>query len=183
MIRYIFLGLAILIGVPVMLLSKTIRTPLGAMLLAANDDGLAGAWFCDQRHRPDHTAFSEVTQQRWLDHAQRELLAYFDGRLRQFTTPRSAVLGTAFQRAVWQQLCELGYGTTTSYGALAAALGRPTAVRAVAAAVGRNPWSIIVPCHRVLGSQGQLTGYAGGLPRKQALLTLEQALPGVTQSG
>ena len=166
-----------------MLLSKTINTPLGPMLLAANDDGLAGAWFSDQRHRPDHTAFSAATQQRWLDHAQEELLAYFEGRLRQFSTPRSTVFGTAFQRAVWQQLCEIAHGTTTSYGALAAALGRPTAVRAVAGAVGRNPWSIIVPCHRVLGSQGQLTGYAGGLPRKQALLTLEQALPGIAQSG
>ena len=162
---------------------STKQAPLGAMLLAADDAGLAGAWFCDQRYLPDRTAFNEVTQQRWLDHAQRELLAYFDGRLRQFTTPRSAVLSTALQRAVWQQLCEIAHGTTTSYGALAAALGRPAAVRAVAGAVGRNPWSIIVPCHRVLGSQGQLTGYAGGLPRKQALLSLEQALPGVTQSG
>jgi methylated-DNA-[protein]-cysteine S-methyltransferase len=124
-----------------------------------------------------------VTQQRWLDHAQQELLAYFDGRLQQFTTPRSAVLGTAFQRAAWQQLCEIGYGTTTSYGALAAALGRPAAVRAVGGAVGRNPWSIIVPCHRVVGRQGQLTGYAGGLQRKLALLTLEQASTGVAQSG
>jgi len=170
-----------------MLVRKAITTPLGPMLLAANDDGLAGAWFSDQRHAPDPSAFAVVKQQRWLDHAQEELLAYFDGTLQQFATPRSEVFGTAFQRAVWQQLCAIPPGQTISYGALAARLGCPTAVRAVAGAVGRNPWSIIVPCHRVLGSRGQLTGYAGGLPRKQALLSLElsleQALPGVAQSG
>ena len=174
-----------------MLVRKAITTPLGSMLLAANDDGLAGAWFSDQRHAPDPSAFALVKQQRWLDVAQQELLAYFDGSLQQFTTPRSEVFGTAFQRRVWRQLCEIPRGQFTSYGALAARLGCPTAVRALAGAVGRNPWSIIVPCHRVLGSRGQLTGYAGGLPRKQALLSwelslelsLEQALPGVAQSG
>ena len=85
--------------------------------------------------------------------------------------------GTPFQQAVWRALLAIPSGATTSYGALARALGSPTAVRAVGAAVGRNPLSVVVPCHRVLGADGSLTGYAGGLDRKTALLTLENALP------
>ena len=90
-----------------------------------------------------------------------------------FNTPRVPAWGTAFQQSVWQALCAIPRGSTCSYGQLAAQLNKPLAVRAVGAAVGRNPWSVIVPCHRVLGAQGQLTGYAGGLERKRALLNLE----------
>jgi methylated-DNA-[protein]-cysteine S-methyltransferase len=158
-----------------MLVCKTIRTPLGPMLLAASEAGLAGAWFEGQRHHPDASAWPVVRQQPWLDSAEQELMAYFNGKgaLQNFVTPRVAAWGTPFQHSVWQALAAIPWGGTQSYGQLAAQLNKPLAVRAVGAAVGRNPWSVIVPCHRVLGAQGQLTGYAGGLERKRALLTLE----------
>lgn len=98
--------------------------------------------------------------------------AYFAGHLQRFTLPL-APRGTAFQQAVWQALCDIPYGETRSYSDIARAIGKPNAVRAVGAANGRNPLSIIIPCHRVIGQNGSLTGYAGGLPIKQALLTLE----------
>ncbi|MCO4205402.1 methylated-DNA--[protein]-cysteine S-methyltransferase [Aeromonas taiwanensis] len=101
-----------------------------------------------------------------------EFEAYFAGRLQRFTLPLAA-RGTAFQQAVWRALCDIPYGETRSYGDIARAIGKPSAVRAVGAANGRNPLSIIVPCHRVIGQNGSLTGYAGGLPIKQALLALE----------
>jgi methylated-DNA-[protein]-cysteine S-methyltransferase len=147
------------------------------MLLAASEAGLAGAWFEGQRHHPDASAWPVVRQQPWLDSAEQELMAYFNGNgngmLQNFVTPRVAAWGTPFQHSVWQALAAIPWGGTQSYGQLAAQLNKPLAVRAVGAAVGRNPWSVIVPCHRVLGAQGQLTGYAGGLERKRALLTLE----------
>jgi methylated-DNA-[protein]-cysteine S-methyltransferase len=102
------------------------------------------------------------------------LQAYLQGRLTQFNLPL-APQGTSSHQAVWQALQQLAYGETCAYGELAVAMGKPQAVRAVAAAIGKNPLSIIIPCHRVIGSQGQLTGYAGGLDRKQWLLDLEQA--------
>jgi methylated-DNA-[protein]-cysteine S-methyltransferase len=158
-----------------MLVCKTIRTPQGPMLLAASEAGLAGAWFEGQSHHPDTSAWSVVRHQAWLDSAEQELMVYFNGKgaLQDFFTPRVAAWGTPFQHSVWQALCAIPYGSTCSYGQLATQLNKPLAVRAVGAAVGRNPWSVIVPCHRVLGAQGQLTGYAGGLERKRALLTLE----------
>lgn len=102
----------------------------------------------------------------------RELDAYFAGTLRQFTVPLD-LRGTAFQLRVWELLCEIPYGETRSYGEIAQVLGNPKATRAVGQANGRNPVSIIVPCHRVIGSDGRLTGYGGGLHRKRALLDLE----------
>ncbi|KAF0163156.1 MAG: methylated-DNA--protein-cysteine methyltransferase [Rhodocyclaceae bacterium] len=155
------------------LVCKTIATPLGPMLLAAGDAGLAGVWFAGQHHHPDASAWQAVKSQRWLDQAAEELQAYFRGQCRQFKTPRAAAWGTTFQRSVWEALVAIPWGATTSYGALAAQLHKPLAARAVGAAVGRNPWSIVVPCHRVLGANGSLTGYAGGLARKQNLLTRE----------
>jgi len=104
----------------------------------------------------------------------RELDAYFAGRLRQFTVPLD-LRGTDFQLRVWERLCDIPYGETRSYGEVAQAVGKPKAVRAVGQANGRNPVSIIVPCHRVIGSDGGLTGYGGGLQRKKALLDLESA--------
>ena len=156
-----------------MLVCKTIRTPQGPMLLAASEAGLAGAWFEGQSHHPDARAWPVVREQRWIDRAEQELTAYFKGEVQVFNTPRVPAWGTAFQQSVWRALCGIPHGSTCSYGQLAAQLNKPLAVRAVGAAVGRNPWSVIVPCHRVLGAQGQLTGYAGGLERKRALLTLE----------
>ena len=149
-------------------------SPLGPLTLAATARGLAGAWFDGQRHHPGALAAPHEPMHPWLAQATDELAGYFAGRGGGFSVPLD-LHGTPFQRAVWQALLAIAPGTTTSYGQLAAALGRPAAVRAVGAAVGRNPASVIVPCHRVLGADGGLTGYAGGLPRKQALLALEGA--------
>jgi methylated-DNA-[protein]-cysteine S-methyltransferase len=161
-----------------MLVCKTIDTPQGPMLLAASESGLAGAWFEGQSHHPDASAWTVVRHQRWLDSAEQDLQAYFKHAHHVFQTPRASAWGTPFQQSVWQALSNIPCGSTLSYGQLATQLNNPTAVRAVGAAVGRNPWSVIVPCHRVLGAQGQLTGYAGGLVRKRALLAHEGvALP------
>jgi methylated-DNA-[protein]-cysteine S-methyltransferase len=108
--------------------------------------------------------------------AQAQLADYFAARLTVFDLPLGLVSGTAFQQAVWRALLEIAPGATVSYGELARRIGKPQAVRAVGAAVGRNPLSIVVPCHRVVGANGALTGYAGGLERKVALLALEKGL-------
>lgn len=151
-----------------------IPSPLGPLTLAATAQGLAGVWFDDQAHGPGPIAAPVDTTHPHLAQAARELLAYFGGAARAFSVPLDAA-GTPFQRAVWQALCGIAPGTTTTYGEIARRVGRPAAVRAVGAAVGRNPVGIIVPCHRVIGSDGSLTGYAGGLDRKRALLRLENA--------
>lgn len=149
-----------------------VETPLGGLLLARTRDGLAGAWFDGQRHHPGTIAAPHDADDPLLTRAARQLQAYFDGDTAGFDLPLDPH-GTPFQRRVWQALLTIAPGRTTSYGRLAADCGASAAVRAVGAAVGRNPLSIIVPCHRVLGSDGGLTGYAGGLERKQALLALE----------
>jgi methylated-DNA-[protein]-cysteine S-methyltransferase len=151
-------------------------TPLGPMLLAASDQGLAGAWFEGQQHMPNFEAWAIDRQNSHLKQAARELTDYFAGAAMTFHVPLAAAWGTPFQHAVWKALQGIRCGQTTSYGQLALKLKRPMASRAVGAAVGKNPWSIIVPCHRVVGAQGALTGYAGGLDRKVALLQLEGAL-------
>lgn len=161
-----------------MLVCKTVITPLGPMLLAASEAGLAGAWFEGQSHHPDASAWPRVQGQRWLDSAEKELGAYFQQAHQAFKTPRLSAWGTPFQQSVWLALSDIPCGSTVSYGQLAAHLNKPQAVRALGAAVGRNPWSVFVPCHRVLGAREQLTGYAGGLDRKRALLAHEGvALP------
>jgi methylated-DNA-[protein]-cysteine S-methyltransferase len=152
-----------------------INTPLGPMTLAATERGLAGAWFDGQAHHPGAIDAPVQPQQRWLQQATRELRGFFAGQRTAFGVPIDAQ-GTDFQRSVWQALQRIPCGELHRYGELAAQLGRPAAARAVGAAVGRNPVSVIVPCHRVVGADGSLTGYAGGLPRKQALLALEGAL-------
>ncbi|MDM0011765.1 methylated-DNA--[protein]-cysteine S-methyltransferase [Variovorax sp. J22P168] len=154
----------------------TIDSPLGPLLLAATDRGLAGAWFERQRHWPDTTGWSNDDAHPVLRQAAAQLGDYFAGRRAHFDLPLDLAHGTAFQQSVWQALLAIPRGQTTSYGALSAGVGKPAAVRAVGAAVGRNPISVIVPCHRVLGANGSLTGYAGGLERKSALLALEGAL-------
>jgi methylated-DNA-[protein]-cysteine S-methyltransferase len=151
-----------------------IATPLGPLTLAATVRGLAAALFDAQRHHPGAFAVADDPEHRVLAQAARELEDYFAGRRRHFAVPLDPQ-GTPFQQQVWRALLAIAPGTTTSYGALAVQLGRPAAARAVGAAVGRNPVGIIVPCHRVVGSSGALTGYAGGLPRKRALLALEAA--------
>ena len=151
-----------------------IDTPLGPLTLAATARGLAGAWFDGQKHHPGPIAAPENPRHPHIERAARELAAYFSGRAAAIDVPLDAE-GTEFQRAVWQALCGIAPGTSSTYGEVASRIGRPAAVRAVGAAVGRNPVSIVVPCHRVLGSDGSLTGYAGGLERKRSLLALEGA--------
>lgn len=148
---------------------KTIDSPLGPIELVRSPRGLSGLYlstdprFGRAEAEPGSEGFEEVEGQ---------LQAYFRGARSEFRLPLDPQ-GTAFQRAVWQALTEIPFGQTRSYGALAAALGRPSASRAVGAANGKNPIAIIVPCHRVIGGSGQLTGYAGGLSAKAWLLEHE----------
>lgn len=157
-----------------------IDTPLGTMTAAATAQGVAGLWFDAQRHHPGELrvasdAAGRAAAQAHLAQLRRELAAYWrDGR-NAFTVALDPQ-GTPFQRSVWQALLAIGSGQLSSYGEVARRLGRPLAARAVGAAVGRNPVGIVIPCHRVVGSAGALTGYAGGLERKRALLALEGAL-------
>lgn len=151
------------------------QSPLGPMIVAATARGLAGVWFEDQRHLPDHSLWPAQPDHPVLRQAQAQLAEYFAGTRASFHLPLDLQGGTAFQRSVWDALLAIPRGGTTSYGTLSRSIGRAAAVRAVGAAVGRNPLSIVVPCHRVVGSRGSLTGYAGGLERKTALLRLEGA--------
>ena len=170
----------------------TIASPLGPMLLARTATGLAGVWFEGQKHHPGELAAAQRPGDALLKQAAQQLARYFNGNGvndnsvngnsansngAAFDLPLD-LHGTPFQRAVWQALLRIGAGATQSYGGIARAVGSPQAVRAVGAAVGQNPVSVIVPCHRVLGSVGSLTGYAGGVERKLALLQLEGARPG-----
>jgi methylated-DNA-[protein]-cysteine S-methyltransferase len=150
-------------------------SPLGSVLLAATHRGLAGLWFEGQRYHPDAAHWPMAPGHPVLAVACRQLDEYFAGRRTEFELPLDLQGGTQFQRSVWQALLGIPAGTRTSYAALSQRIGKPAAVRAVGAAVGRNPVSIVVPCHRVVGTDGSLTGYAGGLDRKTALLRLEDA--------
>ena len=150
-----------------------VDSPVGALTLVARDGVLAGLYMDLQRHRPldemfgapDPTPFTEALSQ---------LKEYFAGQRTDFDVAVT-LAGTPFQRTVWAALREIPYGETESYGQLAERIGRPGAARAVGLANGRNPIGIIVPCHRVVGAAGTLTGYGGGLARKQYLLNLEAA--------
>ena len=158
-------------------------TPLGRLTLAASTHGLAGAWFEDQQHRPPalcgagNAAWPSTPAHPVLREASSQIEAYFSGALKTFELPLDLSAGTDFQQAVWQALLALPRGQTCTYGELSQRIGRPSAVRATGGAIGRNPLSVIVPCHRVVGQGGALTGYAAGLARKRALLQLEGALP------
>ncbi len=148
----------------------------GTLMLAASDQGLCGMWFEGQKHLPDTRAWPRG-RNAFIDQAVLELNDYFAGKRQQFGVALDLSAGTAFQQSVWQALLHIDFGQHHSYGAIAQRIGNSSAVRAVGAAVGRNPISVIVPCHRVLGANGALTGYAGGLGRKAALLQLEGVLP------
>lgn len=149
-----------------------VDSPVGPLTLVAVNGSLTGLYMDQQRHRPpgdrfgepDSTLFTKVIIQ---------LEEYFARQRIEFDVPMT-LAGTPFQRTVWAALREIPYGETVSYGYLAARIGRPTASRAVGLANGKNPISIIVPCHRVVGSTGSLTGYGGGLQRKQHLLEFER---------
>lgn len=152
--------------------TTTMSSPIGPLTLVATDGVLTGLYMDEQRHppaagrhgEPDPAAFADVEAQ---------LAAYFAGELTSFDVPLT-LTGTPFQQRVWGALRDIPYGETLSYGQLAARIGQPTACRAVGLANGRNPISILVPCHRVVGADGRLTGYGGGLPRKEQLLALER---------
>jgi methylated-DNA-[protein]-cysteine S-methyltransferase len=152
------------------------RSPLGWMTLAASPEGLRGVWFDGQKHQPDVEPWPVDAQHLILMSAAAQLGEYFAGNRQTFDLELDLTAGTSFQQSVWRALLAIPAGSTSAYGALSQSIGKPAAVRAVAAAIGRNPLSIVVPCHRVIGSQGSLTGYAGGLERKAALLKLEGAL-------
>jgi methylated-DNA-[protein]-cysteine S-methyltransferase len=157
-----------------MLAYDRFQSPQGTMLLTATPKGLAGVYFKGQKHFPKRRDWRLDRRHPVLRRAKKELAQYFSGRRRRFGIALDPQ-GTAFQRAVWKQIARIGYGQTLSYGELARRAGHPGSARAAGAATGRNPIGIIVPCHRVMGSNGSLTGYAGGLHRKRALLALERA--------
>jgi len=155
------------------ILYSVVPSPIGELTLVSSGEALTGLYMelhkwgpkQDERWRRDDFA---------LEPASHWLAAYFEGAASQFDMPLSFV-GTEFQKRVWKALCEIPFGETMSYGELAESIGAPRAVRAVGAAVGRNPISIIVPCHRVIGSNGSLTGFGGGMERKRWLLEHERS--------
>ncbi|MCS0600017.1 methylated-DNA--[protein]-cysteine S-methyltransferase [Streptomyces sp. LP11] len=152
-----------------------IDSPYGPLTLVADADGaLCGLYMAGQRHRPPEESFGPPDRgPRCFGEAEEQLTAYFAGELTEFTV-QLALCGTPFQRSVWTQLSRIPYGETRTYGQLAHTLGNTGASRAVGLANGRNPVGIIVPCHRVLGTGGALTGYGGGLDRKRRLLDFER---------
>lgn len=152
---------------------KKMKTPVGELTLVGSDRGLAAVlWEVEREGRVMVRAEREDGSHPVLVQAERELGEYFEGKRRMFDVPLDAV-GTAFQKKVWAALAEIPFGETRSYGELARAVGNAAASRAVGAANGRNPISIIVPCHRVIGANGTLTGFAGGMAVKEKLLALE----------
>lgn len=148
-----------------------VPSPVGVLTLTSDGDALTGLYMENQKHRPELPAHSVRDDSRFTA-VREQLAAYFAGELQRFDVRLDAA-GTEFQQRVWQALTAIPFGATESYGELAARLGKPSASRAVGLANGRNPIGIIVPCHRVLGASGALTGYGGGLERKQWLLAHE----------
>jgi len=158
-----------------MLAYDLFESPQGTMILTATPKGLAGVYFKGQKHFP-HVAkkreWQRDSRHPVLRRARRELLEYFAGRRKRFGVALDPQ-GTPFQRSVWKSIARIDFGRTITYAELAQRAGHPGSARAAGAATGRNPLSIIVPCHRIVGADGSLTGYAGGLKRKRALLALE----------
>ena len=155
-----------------MLAYDNYESPQGRILITATPRGLAGVYFKGQKYFPKQRDWRRDLRHPVLRKARRELEEYFAGRRTRFDVPLDAQ-GTEFQRKVWKAIAKVGFGKTLSYGVLAKRAGHPGSARAAGAATGRNPVSIIVPCHRIMGADGSLTGYAGGLGRKRALLALE----------
>ena len=148
-------------------------SPLGQILLVASDVALTGLHFVGEKYYPVlDDAWQRRPQAKLIMRARKQLAEYFAGKRQHFDLAVEPA-GTTFQRGVWRALQKIPYGVTTNYGAVAQRIGKPSASRAVGAANGRNPISIVIPCHRVIGAGGDLTGYAGGMERKAALLRLE----------
>jgi methylated-DNA-[protein]-cysteine S-methyltransferase len=149
------------------------QSPRGRILLVADDRALRGVYFANQKYHPRiDKKWKRTDEHEPLCRAKRELSEYFDGKRTHFTV-KIAPQGTPFQRAVWKAIAGVRFGQTIAYAELAVRAGYPGSARAAGAATGRNPIGIIVPCHRIVGSDGSLTGYAGGLAKKRALLALE----------
>ncbi len=151
-----------------------VQSPVGELLLLSDGEALSGLYLHAARYVPPLPADARHDDDA-LAEAAEQLAEYFTGRRRYFSL-KVAPVGTPFQREVWEALVDIPFGTTSSYGEIADRVGRPSASRAVGAANGRNPISIVIPCHRVIGADGTLTGYAGGLDRKMSLLALEREL-------
>ena len=158
-----------------MIVCRRIDSPVGPLMLAADDAGLRYIEFRENRHPADHAAWHGGDND-VLQAAAAQLGEYFAGTRTRFDLPL-APRGTDFQLAVWRELARIPFGTTMSYAQLAQRVGNTQAMRAVGAANGRNPLPIVLPCHRVIGADGALTGFGGGLPVKQFLLQLEGAMP------
>ena len=159
-----------------MIKSTKIESPLGSLLASAEDGALTGLWFIGQRHFPKSAdGWQEVADAPVFGQLRQELDEYFAGKRREFDLPMNpgGSHATVFQRDVWKAIAAVPFGKTTTYSSLALSCGKPSAARAAGAATGRNPISILIPCPRIVGSSGALTGYAGGLDRKRALLQLE----------
>jgi len=155
------------------MISAVYESPIGPFMLASNGAALTQLAFENARHpQAEHPLGADAV----LDQAKRELDLYFAGKLKAFAVP-VAPQGTLFQRKAWAALQQIPYGATRSYGQQAATIGSPAASRAVGAANGRNPIAVIIPCHRVIGAGGGLTGFGGGIERKKFLLDLEQGAP------
>lgn len=151
-------------------------TPVGTLILGAAAGALTLCDWEDSCHIEKHIAAAQISDNcaGFLEQAKKQIEEYFAGERKAFTLPLTPA-GTPFQRQIWSALSQVGYGKTLSYAQIASHIGRPEAVRAVANAIGANPISIFIPCHRVLGSDGTLTGYAGGIHAKKYLLELESS--------
>ena len=156
-------------------LHLSMPSPVGPLLIAAEDEGLQLIEFHSPRHAMSRASEWRPGETDVLREVRAQLDDYFQGKRREFDLPL-APRGTDFQRAVWRCLRDIPYGETISYAELARRIGKPSAMRAVGAANGRNPLPIVVPCHRVIGADGSLTGFGGGLPTKRFLLELEGAI-------
>lgn len=157
-----------------MVFYSLIQSPLGEVTAQARDNGLLGLWFETNTTQPESLGQFNP-EHPVLKETERQLELYFAGQLPKFDLPAQAP-GTPFQQQVWSALCDIPFGEAISYQELANRIGKPEAVRAVGTATGKNPIAIIVPCHRVIGKSGKLTGYAGGVERKKQLLELEGVL-------
>ncbi|MGG6265093.1 methylated-DNA--[protein]-cysteine S-methyltransferase [Leptolyngbya sp. AN03gr2] len=154
---------------------RWLDTPICSLLLTSDGRSLTGLYLQGQKHFPNQTPdWKESTELALFIKAENQLKEYFAHQRQQFDLPLDPV-GTPFQKQVWKELSKIPFGETITYGTLANRIGIPTAYRAVGAANGRNPISIVVPCHRVIATNGKMTGYAGGVDRKQWLLKHEQA--------
>ena len=153
------------------------ESPYGQMLLVAEGEGLCGVHFEGEKYHPAiHPEWQRDARHAPLRQVKRELVQYFNRERKRFETALAPV-GTPFQQSVWKAISTVDFGDTITYGELARRAGSPGSVRAAGAATGRNPITILVPCHRIVGANGSLTGYAGGLDRKRALLALESGIP------